>query len=421
MGSMQAKKLEEWFDWIQQHHGDHIALGLDRIRQVALHLGIERVARHCICVAGTNGKGSTVALITAIACAAGWRVGTYTSPHLCRFNERICLNGQPMSDADLATAFSHVEHARGGVALTYFEFTTLAALWLFQSADLDLAVLEVGLGGRLDAVNVIDSDVAVITNVAIEHTEWLGPDRETIGFEKAGIMRAQKPVVLGESDPPTSVLRHAYRIGALSIRLGCDFFYERLAAGGWRWRDVDDFIDLPEPGLRGPIQVTNAAVAVAALRALPRQLAPAAWAQGIARCSLAGRMQAAVYHGVPVVLDVSHNPDAVAHFAAALATESCTGLTHAVFSALADKDIATMAIKMRTSVDQWHVAGLDCPRGCSAAAIARLLAASGIACASHSQCVAQALETARRAAGPNDRICVFGSLYTVAEALALCD
>lgn len=418
---MQSKNLEDWLCWIEKIHAQPIAMGLDRVRAVALRLGLGRIARHCIVVAGTNGKGSTVTMIAAIARAAGWRVGAYTSPHLFRFNERIALQGQWIDDAALVDAFARIEQARQGVPLTYFEFTTLAAFCLFQAADLDLAVLEVGLGGRLDAVNLIDCDVAVITTVALDHTEWLGPDREAIGSEKAGIMRGQKPVILGELDPPTSVLRHAYRIGALSLRLGCDFFYQRLTGGRWRWRDVDRSFDLPEPSLAGPIQLTNAAVAIAALRALPYSLDPSAWATGLRQSVLPGRMEIASYQGVEVVLDVSHNPQAVTQFAAALAALPRRGRTLAVFAALTDKDSVNIAAALRGRIDQWHLAGLAGARGQSADVLAATLARSGIVSTSQSPSVAEALVAARQAAGPHDRICVFGSFHTVAKAYVHCD
>ena len=221
-----ALSLAGWLDHIGQQHPNAIELGLERVREVADRLGLHKPAKHVITVGGTNGKGSTVAFIESIARAAGLKVGSYTSPHLLRYNERVRIDGEEVSDTSLVAAFEAVEAARGETTLTYFEFGTLAALWLFQQSALDLVVLEVGLGGRLDAVNVVDPDVAVITTVDIDHTDWLGEDREAIGQEKAGIARPWKPLVLGEIDSPSSVLRHAYAIGANAIRLGSDFFHE---------------------------------------------------------------------------------------------------------------------------------------------------------------------------------------------------
>ncbi|WP_430543297.1 Mur ligase family protein, partial [Xanthomonas sacchari] len=237
--------LPEWLAYIERQHPQDIAMGLERVRSVAARMHLTKPAKHVITVGGTNGKGSTVAFVEAIARAAGWRVGSYTSPHLLRYNERVRIDGDEASDAELVTAFAAVEAARGDTALTYFEYGTLAALWLFQQAKLELAVLEVGLGGRLDAVNLVDADVAVITTVDIDHTDWLGTDREAIGAEKAGIARPWKPLVLGEIDPPSSVLRRAYAIGANALRAGSDFFHEPIDADRWRWRDVGTELQLP--------------------------------------------------------------------------------------------------------------------------------------------------------------------------------
>ncbi|MEE7548663.1 bifunctional folylpolyglutamate synthase/dihydrofolate synthase, partial [Xanthomonas sp. Kuri4-1] len=245
----QTDSLEHWLAYIEQQHPQAIAMGLERVREVAARLDLAAPARHVIVVGGTNGKGSTVAFIEAIGRAAGWRVGAYTSPHLLRYNERVRIDGEEVDDAGLVAAFERVERARGDTALTYFEYGTLAALWLFQQAALDLAVLEVGLGGRLDAVNLVDADVAVITTVDIDHAEWLGEDRERIGAEKAGIIRGWKPVVLGEIDPPSSVLRRAYALGANALRAGSDFFHETLDDGRWCWRDVGLRLELPLPAL----------------------------------------------------------------------------------------------------------------------------------------------------------------------------
>src|SRR5690606_4379522 len=264
-------------------------------------------AKKVITVAGTNGKGSTVAFIEAIARAAGWRVGAYTSPHLLAYNERVRIDGGDADDAALVSGFEAVEAARGDLALTYFEYGTLAALWLFQRAQLDLAVLEVGLGGRLDAVNLVDADVAVVTTVDIDHVDWLGNDREAIGFEKAGIARPWKPLVLGEDDPPSSVLGHAYAIGAPAIRANCDFFFEALDAQAWCWREVGYSLQLPLPRLAAPAQLRNAATAIAALRALGKPLPKAAIAHGIAAARLPGRLQRFEREGVEIVVDVGHN------------------------------------------------------------------------------------------------------------------
>ncbi len=311
--------LAEWLEYIERQHPKTIDMGLDRVREVAARMRLKRPAKKVITVGGTNGKGSTVAFIEAIARAAGWKVGAYTSPHLLAYNERVRIEGADAGDADLVAAFEAVEAARGDTLLTYFEYGTLAALWLFERSQLDLAILEVGLGGRLDATNLVDPDVAVITTVDLDHQDWLGGDRELIGFEKAGIARAWKPLVLGEDDPPASVLRHAYAIGASAIRAGCDFFFQPTDAGHWRWREVGYAVELPLPKLAAPAQMRNAATAIAALRALGKKLPSAVIAEGVANANVAGRLQRFEREGVEIVVDVGHNPQAARELAAWLA------------------------------------------------------------------------------------------------------
>ncbi|HUH89688.1 MAG TPA: Mur ligase family protein, partial [Lysobacter sp.] len=319
--------LTRWLERIEHLHPKSIDMGLERVREVAGRLGLGRPARQVITVGGTNGKGSTVAFIEAIARAADWKVGAYTSPHLWAYNERIRIDGKPVDDAGIVAAFEAIEAARGDTPLTYFEYGTLAALWLFERAGLDLAILEVGLGGRLDATNLVGPDVAVITTVALDHQDYLGDNREAIGTEKAGIARGWKPLVLGDDDPPSSVLRHAYAIGASAVRIGCDFFIDRAASGDgsddldldqdqddvppgrWRWREVGYRIDLPFPRLVAPVQLRNAAVAIAALRALETPPTDAAIVAGVAAADLPGRLQrfdcnGVGRDGVEIVVDV---------------------------------------------------------------------------------------------------------------------
>ena len=413
--------LSQWLEYIQRQHPESIELGLDRVREVATRLGLGRPAAQVITVAGTNGKGSTVAFIEAIARAGGWKVGAYTSPHLLRYNERVRIEAEEVADDALVAAFAVVEAARGDTPLTYFEFGTLAALWLFQRASLDLVVLEVGLGGRLDAVNLVDADVAVVTTVDIDHTGWLGSDRESIGREKAGIARAWKPLVLGEVDPPSSVLRHAYAIGANAIRLGSDFFHEPVDAAHWRWREVGAELRLPAPRLAAPPQRANASTAIAALRALPRALPEAAFAQGVATATLPGRLQCLQRDGVEIVLDVAHNPQAARELAAWLRRRS-PAPTVAVFAALADKDAAGMVQALAGQVGHWYLAGLEqAGRGPDVEhLVARLdgtVAGVATGVSSGDARVADALDRAIAAASPAGRVLVFGSFHTVAEAL----
>ncbi|HMN35338.1 MAG TPA: bifunctional tetrahydrofolate synthase/dihydrofolate synthase [Chiayiivirga sp.] len=413
--------LAQWLDYQQRLHAQPIALGLDRVREVAARLGTGKPARRVITVAGTNGKGSTVAFIEAIARAAGLCVGTYISPHLVRYNERVRIDGREAEDAALIAAFEAVEAARGETPLTYFEFGTLAALWLFARETLDLAVLEVGLGGRLDAVNLIDADVAVITTIALDHTEYLGEDRETIAREKAGVLRAGKPVVIAELDPPDSLLREADRIGAPILRAGRNF---RCRAQGEAVVFEDDrgALTLPRPGLRAPAQPGNAAAAIAALRALVPALSvpDGAIAEGVAAARLAGRMQV-LPGAVEVVLDVAHNPQAAQQLAAWLQANRPRGATLAVFAALADKDVANEVAALMASIDIWYLAGLVDVGGRGQPVellwqkVGSLLSRS---LAMRHATVAQALAAARGAARAGDRIVVFGSFHTVGEALA---
>jgi len=409
--------LADWLAFIERQHPATIDMGLQRVRAVAAAMGLGTPARRTITVAGTNGKGSTVAFIEAIARRAGWKTGAYTSPHLLHYNERVRIDGQDASDEALVAAFSAVEAARGDITLTYFEYGTLAALHLFASAGLDLAVLEVGLGGRLDAVNIVDADVAVITTVDIDHVDWLGADREAIGAEKAGIIRGWKPAILGEIDPPSSVLRRAYQLGANAIRAGSDYFCEPIDAQRWRWRDVSTRMELPMPALSGPVQLANAGAAIAALRALGRPVPRAAYAEGIAAARVPGRLQRVEHAGVPVLVDVGHNPQAAAALARALRADPVPGRTHAVYAALQDKDAPGVVQALADAVATWTVAGVDGARGQPASALAARLAGTAADGAAQAASVEDALREVLAQAGPGDRVLVFGSFHAAGAAL----
>ena len=351
------RSLDQWLAYQLGTHPQPIAMGLERVRLVAERLQLERLPCPVITVGGTNGKGSTVAYIESIARASGYRVGAFTSPHFLRYNERIRIDGAEVSDAELIDAFEAIETARAETPLTYFEFGTLAALFLFARAGLDLAVLEVGLGGRLDAVNLIDADVAVITTVDLDHQAYLGNDRESIGFEKAGIMRAGRPCILGEKDPPSSVLRHAYENGVYCIRAYSDYLIDRFESH-WVWREPGFSLDLPYPQLQAPAQIQNAACAIAALRASSLNVPDAAWAAGVAEARVTGRLQR--WRTDPeVILDVAHNPQSVAQLEDWLQINPKP--TVAVFSALKDKDIAGMLARLAPYIGFWHVAVLSQP------------------------------------------------------------
>lgn len=411
-----ALSLDEWLDYQLRTHPQSIAMGLDRVRAVAQRLGLGHPGKQVITVGGTNGKGSAVTFIEAIALAAGLRVGAFTSPHLLRYNERVRVQGEQASDAALVNAFERIEVARAEIPLTYFEFGTLAALLVFEQSNLDLAVLEVGLGGKLDAVNIIDADVAVITTVDLDHQEYLGPDRETIGADKARIFRPGKPCVLGERDPPSSVLRHAYEIGAFAIRAHADYLID-MRANGWTWREPGYEIDLPMPLMSAPAQIENAAAAIAAVRALALQVSNKSIASGIGKARAPGRLQVLREHP-QLIVDVGHNPQAADQLAAWL--NAHPRRTQAVFSALRDKDIEALVERLDPHFESWHVAGIvDAgPRGMTGQELgSRLspLVATGKLHVYGS--VAQAMAAALAQSSEDERVLVFGSFHTVADAM----
>ena len=417
--------LAGWLAYLETLHPKSIAMGLARVRDVASRLPIE-VACPVVTVAGTNGKGSTCAMLEAILRCAGFRVGLYMSPHLARYNERVRIAGREASDDELIAAFNVIEDARvaGGeaaVPLTYFEFGTLAALWLFARADPEALVLEVGLGGRLDAVNIVDPDIAVVTTIDVDHVDYLGPTREDIGREKAGIFRAGRPAVCGEPDPPASLVAHAQAVGAPLLRSGIDFGF--VAEGTqWRYRGPNgERFGLPVPALRGDYQLGNAAVALTALDLLRDRLPVSASAirEGLCNVDLPGRFQ--VLPGRPtVVLDVAHNPHAARALAAALGAMGFHPETHAVFGMLADKDIPGVIEAVKRRIDHWHVAGLPGPRGASADSLVLQLRAAGIAPTAIRtfDSIGAAYVAAHGDAADTDRIVVFGSFLTVAAVLA---
>ena len=411
--------LSDWLAHIERQHPQAIEMGLARVREVAARMRLGRPARRVVSVAGTNGKGSTVAFIEAIAREAGLRVGAYTSPHLFDYRERVRIDGRDADAAALVEGFEAVEAARGDTPLTYFEFGTLAALRLFERAALDLAILEVGLGGRLDATNLVDADVAVITTVDLDHQDWLGPDRETIGAEKAGIARAWKPLVLGEDDPPASVLRHAYALGASAIRAGSDFFFEPLDGGRWRWRELGHALELPLPALAAPVQLRNAATAIAALRALDVELPDESIARGVAGARLPGRLQHLVRDGVDVHVDVGHNPQAARELAAWLRAQPAPGRTRALYAPLADKDAPGVVAALAGDVDDWWLAGTPGAgaRGIDAATLAERLRDSAAARARRHDDPATALAAILATASRGDRVLVFGSFHAAELAL----
>ena len=416
--------LDQWLAHCERLHPKSIDLGLDRVKAVAECMGI-RFMCPVITVAGTNGKGSTCAMLESILRQAGYRTGVYTSPHLVRFEERLRLLGDPVAATHLVAAFASVERARcqndPKISLTYFEFSTLAILEVMARAGLDVVILEVGLGGRLDAVNIIEPDCAVITSIDLDHMELLGADRESIGREKAGIMRTGRPVVVSDPLPPQSVLDYATEIDADLWRFGVDFNVSGdKQQWGWAGRGRR-YSGLAYPALRGANQLLNAAGVLAALSALRERLPVTAQAvrNGLAFVELPGRFQ--IIPGQPtLVLDVAHNPHSVAALAANLDAMGYFPTTHAVFGAMADKDLATMLDKVSPLIDKWYFTDLPTPRAASAAALLVRWQSHNTrkdATASAYCNPLQALQAALAAADPTDRILAFGSFYTVGGIL----
>jgi dihydrofolate synthase/folylpolyglutamate synthase len=411
--------LAGWLAHIERLHPQTIALGLDRVTRVRDAL---RLAKTCpvFIVGGTNGKGSTCAMLDAILRAGGYRVGMYTSPHLLAYNERVRIDGVDADDDALADGFAAVEAARGDVPLTYFEFGTLAAWVVFARARLDALILEIGLGGRLDAVNAFEPDCSILTSVDMDHMDYLGDTRERIGWEKAHIFRGGRPAVCGDPLPPQSVLDVAREIGADLQVIGRDFGYEGDRQQWRYWGRGGTRAGLAYPALRGANQLLNAASAITALDTLRAALPLSAQAirQGFATVELPGRFQ--VLAGRPVVvLDVAHNPHAAAVLAENLSNMGFFPETHAVLGMLKDKDIRGVCARMRGRVDHWHVTTLDTPRGATAEAVADALRAAdaGGDIQLHAS-PAAAWRAAAGTAGENDRIIVFGSFHTVADVMA---
>jgi dihydrofolate synthase/folylpolyglutamate synthase len=412
--------LAAWLSYLERVHPRTIDLGLERVARVRDCLDL---ALPCtvITVGGTNGKGSTCALLEAMLRAAGYRVGLYTSPHLLRYSERVRIDGREATDAQLVAAFERVEAARGDTSLSYFEFGTLAAALLFRNAGLDVAVLEVGLGGRLDAVNLFDPDCAIVTSIGLDHMDYLGPTRESIGLEKAGIFRPGRPAVVGDADPPASLIEQAARVGAVLLLNERDFG-ARAEAGQWTyWSAQGRSAGLPWPALRGDYQLANAAAALAALERL-RQKVPidmGAIRRGLVEVELPGRFQ--VLPGRPVVvLDVAHNPQAAECLRKSLTAMGSFATTYAVFGMLKDKDIAGVAGALAGVVDRWLLAPLPGPRGATTDELRGELSAAGISTTVEAfASVPAAYRHARERARADDRIFVFGSFHTVGDVLAL--
>ncbi|QTR51670.1 bifunctional tetrahydrofolate synthase/dihydrofolate synthase [Candidatus Thiothrix anitrata] len=395
--------LDDWLRWQENQFSTEIRLGLERIRSVAERMQLLSLPVPVITVGGTNGKGSTCAMLTRILQLQGYRVGTYTSPHLLRYNERIALDGAPVSDQQICAAFSAIDQARDEIDLTYFEFGTLAAAWCFVQAKVDVMVLEVGLGGRLDACNLWDADVTIITSIGLDHVDWLGHTREAIGLEKSGIMRPGKPVVCGDPDPPSTIASHAAQVGARLLQYGRDFNADNV----------------PQPVLLGEVQRLNAACVVTALQQLQVCLpvSEQAIAEGLRTVSLAGRLQQ--FAGQPtVILDVAHNPHAATQLADWLKKNPIAGKTSAIFSILADKDIAGVVKIMAAHMDEWHLVPLGGYRAISPTDLSSKIRAAGVRKVIYfHDDFSSAWQFIQSHASKQDRVVAFGSFLVVSGML----
>ena len=417
--SMRFTRLADWLAWQEELHFTSIELGLERCLTVAGRMGLLQPGYHVISDAGTNGKGSSAHMLRSILSHAGYAVGSYISPHLVRYNERICLNGMEATDEMICAAFDRVDRARGDISLTYFEFGTLAAFDIFQRAGIDVAVLEVGLGGRLDAVNCLDADAALITAIDLDHEKWLGWDRETIGREKAGIMRTGAVAVCSDPEPPRTLLEHAAALG-VNLQLAGRDFYSHVTNRCWEWRSGGQtFSNLPRPSLYNVRQLENAAGVLMVLLALAERLPvpDAAIRRGLEEFNLNGRFQI-VPDRAQLILDVAHNPQSMQLLASNLKGLPVAGSTHVIIGMLNDKNHPAIFKAIMDQVDCWHLVSLEGPRGTASDTLGEELAAldiTGTIASYHS--VAEAINHVRTLVGPQDRIVVTGSFLTVGAAL----
>ncbi|WP_457671815.1 bifunctional tetrahydrofolate synthase/dihydrofolate synthase [Thiolapillus sp.] len=418
---MRFTRLDDWLNWQEALNPKTIDLGLARVQQVWQKLSPPDLAPSTvISIAGTNGKGSSVALFEALLGQAGYSTGSYTSPHLLCYNERIRLDGIPVSDAKIVEAFQVIDEARAEIPLTYFEYGTLAALHIFSRETPDVVLLEVGLGGRLDAVNIIDADLAMVTSIALDHQEWLGNDRESIGREKAGIFRPGKAAVFSGRDMPESIAREAKKRQAKLHVRGRDFDLD-VCANHWNWRSPSRSLqDLPFPALPGRHQLDNAAAVLMAFELLSPAVivSQTAIRQGLERVNLPGRQQVLEKDGVQWVLDVAHNPHAVAALQRRLQENPVPGRTLAVLGMLGDKDVAAVLALLQEQVQKWHFATLEDSRGLKAKALAGKAAAmpQSFPMEAHER-VEKAMQAVAGEVEPGDRVVIFGSFHTVAGAL----
>lgn len=418
---MRFSTLHDWLAWQEQLHPNAIDLGLERVRRVLQAMQLEQPPFKVLTVGGTNGKGSCVAFLDAMLRAQGYQVGAYTSPHLLRYNERVSIGGREIPDAELCESFARVDAARGATSLTYFEFGTLAALDIFRNHRIEVAVLEVGMGGRLDAVNAVNPLGALVVSIGLDHQEWLGPDRDSIGYEKAGIYRRGRPAICGDRDPPPRLMQTGRQIGADLQVLGRDFDW-RASRGGWDWQNGATHIgNLPSPNIPGRIQYDNAASSIALLRAVHAELAVSAAAirKGLRQARIGARFER-VPGEVELIFDVAHNPDAARVLASNLDATRGSGRTIAVVGMYRDKAADAVAQALGERIDSWHLGGLGGPRGQTAAELAARVHSALPRASLHAHAsVIDAWQAAGAAAGRGDRIVVFGSFQTVSAILRI--
>lgn len=413
--------LPEWLAWLETLSPKEIDLGLERVRAVLDRLRLQ-MPEHLLLVAGTNGKGSSVAMLDALLNAADLRVGTYTSPHLVNYNERVAIGGVPVSDAELVAAFARVEAVREDLSLTYFEYGTLAAMVIFSARDLDAWILEIGLGGRLDACNAVEPTASLITNIALDHCDWLGSDVESIAVEKAGVMRNGVPTVFGSRQVPQSLLQAAESCGAKLALVGRDFDYEANADGSWSWAGQD--VSLPglqPPGLQGEFQLGNAAAVLALVEAagLERVLVPDRVNRVLPGVHLPGRLQAVKAAGAQWLLDVAHNPAGAAVLAEALASAPEAVRTFGIIGVLDDKDVEGIALPLSPIVDEWIAVTADSPRAIRSDELARRISNACNRPCRIAESLDDAMEYSRRNAAENDRILLTGSFFLIGPALRI--
>ncbi|MGE3920716.1 MAG: bifunctional tetrahydrofolate synthase/dihydrofolate synthase [Gammaproteobacteria bacterium] len=405
--------LTQWLDYLEQCHPSTIDLGLERVSIVAKVLKLSPFPIPAIIVGGTNGKGSSVALLETIFSKAGYRVGTYTSPHLFRYNERVRVLQNEVDDKTLCSAFSEIEKARQETSLTYFEFGTLAALQIFKNADLDLVILEVGMGGRLDAVNIIDPEICIVTNVDLDHMEWLGNTRDAIAIEKAGIMRTNKPTIYGDVNPTKTFIMEAEKKLVPLFVLGQDFFYQENL-GDWEWwNHQKKLTSLPKP----KIALKNAATVIQTLEKIHEKfpVTEEAILEGLKSVSVYGRQTSLKKEGIHILLDVAHNPHGVSLLADTLSKNKISGKTYAVFSMLKDKDITAAVKCIMPFIDHWYLGHIQNERGCSLENMQSVFTNLNLENHSGFETVREAFTNASAVAKAGDRIIVFGSFHTVSE------